>query len=51
VSQQFEPRVTEQVVDIAAGGGVEVVDAQHLSAIGKQSVAEVASDETGTAGD
>src|SRR5207253_3184473 len=51
VAQQLEPRMAEQVRDVAARAGVEVVDAQHLAALRDEPRAQVRADEARAAGD
>ena len=51
VAQQFEVRVVQQMSDVVLGAGEEVVDAEHVVAIRKQTLAQMAAEEAGTAGD
>ena len=47
---ELESFVVEQVFDIAACAGEEIVDADHVRAFVHQSVAQVRSEEAGAAG-
>ena len=51
VSDEFEPRMTDQVRDIGFATGEEVVDANHFVPAFDQTIAQMASQESGTAGD
>ena len=51
VAHQLEVRVVQQVDDVVLGAGEEVVDAQHVVAVGQQAVAQVRAEEAGAAGD
>ncbi len=46
-----ERRPSEEVVEVAKGAGDEVVDGDDLVAAGQQRLAEVRTEEAGTAGD
>jgi hypothetical protein len=48
---QLEVRVVQQVLDVGARAGVEVVDADDVVALGHQPFAQVAAQEAGAAGD
>jgi hypothetical protein len=47
---QFEARMLEQMPDVAASAGEEVIDAQHFIAALKQPFAQMRADEAGTTG-
>src|SRR4051812_37665385 len=47
MSNQLESRMAEQVLHVAAGRAVEVVDAQHLVTEVEQALAHVGADEPG----
>ena len=49
VAQQLEARVADQRYDVVARAGEEVVEAEHLVAVGEQPFAQVRADEAGTA--
>ena len=51
MAQQLEVRVVEQVLDVLAPAGEEVVQADDVVALGQQPVAEMGADEPGAAGD
>ncbi len=51
VARQVEAGLADQVLDVASGARVEVVDAEHLLALGYQPFAEVGADEPGAARD
>jgi hypothetical protein len=51
VAQQFEMLMAEQMLDIAARAGEEVIDAQHLAARLQQPFAEMRSEKSGPTGD
>ena len=51
VTDELEPRIVVQVVDVPLGAGEQVVDAQHFVALGEQAVAQVGAQESGAAGD
>src|SRR5262249_44158356 len=51
VAHQLERRVRQQMLNVAPGSGVEVVDAEHFVAALQQPLAEMRADETGSAGD
>ena len=48
---ELEPRIPDQVRDVVAGAGDEVVHPDHLVALGQQPVAQVRAEEAGRAGD
>jgi hypothetical protein len=50
VAHQLETRMTEQVLDIAARAGEEIVDAEHFIAVGEQAVARMRAEKAGPAG-
>ena len=45
MAHQLEIRVAEQVRDVVLGAGEEIVDAEHVLAIGEQAFAKVRSEE------
>ena len=51
VAHELEAGVVEQVGDVVLGAGEEVVDAEHVVALGQQAVAQVAAQKAGAAGD
>jgi len=51
VAHHLEVAVIQEVSDVGATPGVEVVEADHLVTIPEQALAEVAPDEAGSAGD
>ena len=50
VAHQLEARLAHQVRDVGPAAGEEVVDAQHLVAVGQEPLAQEAADEPGPAG-
>ena len=51
VADQLEARVVEQVLDVGARAGEEVVEAHDLVPIGEQALAQMRAEEAGAAGD
>ena len=51
MAHELEKRIAEQVRDVALGAGEQVVDAEHLVALGDQPVDEMRAEESGPAGD
>jgi len=51
VPHQLEARVLEQVLDVGLAAGEEIVDAQYVVPGGKQALAQVRAEKTGSAGD
>ena len=51
VTHQLEPLVVEQREDVFARAREEIVDAQHVVAVGQQALAEMRAQEAGAAGD
>jgi hypothetical protein len=51
VAHQLEIRVVQQVHDVAPRRGVEIIDAEHVLALGQQPLAQVRAEEAGAAGD
>ena len=51
VLDELELRVADQVDDVAAMPGQQVVDADHLVALGQETLAKVRADESRPAGD
>ena len=51
VAHQLEAAVVEQRLDVVAGAGEEVVDADHVGAHVEQPLAEMRAEESGAAGD
>ena len=51
MAQELEVRMIAQMRDVLLGPGEQIVDAQHVMAVGEQAVAQMRAEETGTAGD
>jgi hypothetical protein len=51
VAQELEPVIVEEVLDVLAGAGEEVVEADDLVAGAEQLLAEVRAEKSGAAGD
>ena len=51
MADQLEALVIEQVLDVAAGAGEEIVDADDIGALGQQALAQMRAEEAGAAGD
>ncbi len=50
VPHQFEARMPHQMLDVALGACVEIIDAQHIVSSGDQPVAQVRAEKAGAAG-
>ncbi len=50
VADELEALVADQVVDVLAAAGDQVVDADHAVALGQQPLAQVRAEEAGAAG-
>ena len=48
VADQLEPRIVEQVNDVLAPAGEEVIEAEHLLALANQPLAKVRANESRT---
>jgi hypothetical protein len=51
VTDELEPRIVVQMVDVPVGAREQLVDAQHLVALLEQAIAQVRAVEAGAAGD
>jgi hypothetical protein len=51
VPHQLEPRVSQQVLDIALASGKHVVDAKNIVALLDQAITQMTSNEPGSPGD
>ncbi len=51
VTDELEPRIVVQMVDVPVGAREQLVDAQHLVALLEQAIAQVRAQEAGAAGD
>jgi hypothetical protein len=51
VAEHLETGVVEQVLDVVAPAGEEIVEADDLVPLGEQTIAQVGADEAGAAGD
>ena len=51
MAQRLEVRVAQQARDIVLAAGEVIVDAQHVVALGNQALAQMRTEEPGTAGD
>src|SRR6185437_1791068 len=51
MAQQLEGGIGQQVLDVVPGAGEEVVDTQHVAPLRQQPLAQVRSEESGTASD
>ena len=50
MAHQLETLVTDQMLDIAARAGEEIIDAKDFMALAEQALAEMGAEETGAAG-
>src|SRR5262249_61891505 len=51
MAHQLESRIRQQMMHVASGPGVEIIDAQNFVAAFQQAIAKVRSDKSGSAGD
>ncbi len=51
MADELEARIGQQVGDVVPGAGKEVVQAQHIMAVGQQAFEQVAAEKAGTTGD
>jgi hypothetical protein len=50
VAHKFEARIVAQMIHISVGAGIEVVDAQNLSAVFKKTLAQVRAEKARASG-